>query len=205
MARDAARARAVLRLGELAGNNARAAILTAHEDPQGEVRDAAAIALARLGDANASAPFLSAIADTDEAVRASATAGVAANNLAYIYATRGEQLERAQELAQRAKQTMPDRPDVNDTLGWVYYRRNLPALAIPPLEACVARAPDNVFPAAAAGAAQPDLVRPAIAPRRGYAPPAACRAAVSSCAAVNCAFQCASASACACAASVNFS
>ncbi|MCM2305358.1 MAG: HEAT repeat domain-containing protein, partial [Elusimicrobia bacterium] len=72
MARDAARARAVLRLGEIAGENARAAIESAHKDPEGEVRDAAAIALARLGSAGASAPFLSAIADPDEAVRASA-------------------------------------------------------------------------------------------------------------------------------------
>lgn len=72
MARDAARARAVLKLGEVAGENARAALESAHKDPEGEVRDAAAIALARLGSAGASAPFLSAITDADEAVRASA-------------------------------------------------------------------------------------------------------------------------------------
>lgn len=72
MARDAARARAVLKLVEAAGENARAAINTAHQDPAGEVRDAAAIALARLGVPGASAPFLSAISDADEAVRASA-------------------------------------------------------------------------------------------------------------------------------------
>lgn len=72
MARDAARARAVLKLGEIAGENARAAIKSAHQDPEGEVRDAASIVLARFGDADASAPFLSAIADADEAVRASA-------------------------------------------------------------------------------------------------------------------------------------
>lgn len=72
MAKDAARARAVLKLGEIAGENARAAIVSAHRDPAGEVRDAAAIALARLGAPDASAPFLSAITDADEAVRASA-------------------------------------------------------------------------------------------------------------------------------------
>ena len=72
MARDAARARAVLKLGEIAGENARAALKSAHEDPEGEVRDAASIALARIGDAGASAPFMAAIADADEAVRASA-------------------------------------------------------------------------------------------------------------------------------------
>ena len=72
MARDAARARAVLKLGEIAGENARSAINTAQNDPAGEVRDAAAIALSRLGVTDASAPFLSAIADADEYVRASA-------------------------------------------------------------------------------------------------------------------------------------
>jgi len=72
MARDAARARAVIKLGEIAGENSRAALNSAHQDPAGEVRDAAAIALARLGDAGAAAPFLSAIADADESVRASA-------------------------------------------------------------------------------------------------------------------------------------
>lgn len=72
MARDAARARAVLKLGEAAGEAARAALKSAQEDPAGEVRDAAAIALARLGAADMAAPFLSAITDADEGVRASA-------------------------------------------------------------------------------------------------------------------------------------
>jgi len=72
MARDAARARAVIKLGEAAGEAARAALVSAQKDPEGEVRDAAAIALAKLGDAGSSGPFLSAIADADEAVRASA-------------------------------------------------------------------------------------------------------------------------------------
>ena len=72
MARDAARARAVLKLGLVAGDNARAALVSAHQDPEGVVRDAAAIALARLGVADAAAPFLSASTDADEAVRASA-------------------------------------------------------------------------------------------------------------------------------------
>lgn len=72
MARDAARARAVIKLGEVAGEGAMAALKTAQSDPQGEVRDAAAIALARLGDDKVTGPFLEAIADKDEGVRASA-------------------------------------------------------------------------------------------------------------------------------------
>jgi tetratricopeptide (TPR) repeat protein len=79
----------------------------------------------------------------EEVVSASAAAGVASNNLAYVYATRGEKLDRALELAQRAKQLMPDRADVNDTLGYVYYRKELATLAIPPLESSVKKEPAN--------------------------------------------------------------
>lgn len=72
MARDAARARAVIKLGEAAGETARASLVAASKDPAGEVRDAAMIALARAGDAGATAPFLEAVKDADEEVRASA-------------------------------------------------------------------------------------------------------------------------------------
>ncbi len=72
MARDAARVRAVLKLGEVAGEGGREALTASHADSEGEVRDAAAIALARIGAADVSAPFLAAIKDTDEYVRAAA-------------------------------------------------------------------------------------------------------------------------------------
>ena len=44
-------------------------------------------------------------------------AAVASNNLAWMYASRGEQLDRALQLAQAAKAEIPDHPEVNDTLG----------------------------------------------------------------------------------------
>lgn len=58
-------------------------------------------------------------------------AAVAANNLAFIYAEGDGNLDRALELAQIAKATLPDQPAVNDTLGWVYYKKDLPITAIP--------------------------------------------------------------------------
>jgi tetratricopeptide (TPR) repeat protein len=64
-------------------------------------------------------------------------APVAANNLAYIYADQGSNLDIALSLAQTAKAARPDDPDVNDTLGWVYYKRDLPSLAKAPLEQSV--------------------------------------------------------------------
>jgi len=72
-------------------------------------------------------------------------APVAANNLAWIYATRGERLDTALELAQTAKQAMPDSGEVDDTLGYVYYKKDMAALAIKAFEASVAKDPRNVM------------------------------------------------------------
>jgi tetratricopeptide (TPR) repeat protein len=52
-------------------------------------------------------------------------AGVAANNLAWIHAERGTSLDTALQLAQTAKAAMPDQPEVNDTLGWVYFKKDM--------------------------------------------------------------------------------
>ena len=70
-------------------------------------------------------------------------AAVASNNLAWMYASRGEQLDRALQLAQAAKAELPDHPEVNDTLGFVYLKKQLPALAIPPLRLAVEKDPGN--------------------------------------------------------------
>jgi tetratricopeptide (TPR) repeat protein len=70
-------------------------------------------------------------------------AAVAANNLAWIMAEEGKDLDEALRLAQRAAATAPNRAEIQDTLGWVYYKKELPALAIPPFEKSVEQAPDN--------------------------------------------------------------
>ena len=62
-------------------------------------------------------------------------APVAANNLAWIYAESGGNLDIALQLAQTAQRTLPDSAEVNHTLGFVYYKKSLFALAIPPLKA----------------------------------------------------------------------
>jgi tetratricopeptide (TPR) repeat protein len=56
---------------------------------------------------------------------------VAANNLAWIYTETGGNLDVALELAQRAARRMPDHPAVQDTLGWIYYKKGLASLAVP--------------------------------------------------------------------------
>jgi tetratricopeptide (TPR) repeat protein len=70
-------------------------------------------------------------------------AAVAANNLAWIYAESGSNLDQALQLAQTAKARLPDRAEVNDTLGWVYVKKGLGALAIPVLRESVRAEPRN--------------------------------------------------------------
>jgi tetratricopeptide (TPR) repeat protein len=56
---------------------------------------------------------------------------VAANNLAWLYAESGRDLNRALELARSAYQQRPNDPSVADTLGWVYVKKNMGQTAIP--------------------------------------------------------------------------
>lgn len=70
-------------------------------------------------------------------------AAVAANNLAWIYAEAGENLDGALQLAQTAARAAPDVPEMMDTLGWVYYKKNLPDQAIQQLSRSVEKTPGN--------------------------------------------------------------
>ena len=72
-----------------------------------------------------------------------AHAAVAANNLAWIYADSRENLDYALDLAKQAVEWLPNRAEAHDTMGWVYYRKGLPSLAVAPFERSVARAPEN--------------------------------------------------------------
>jgi tetratricopeptide (TPR) repeat protein len=76
-------------------------------------------------------------------VAGSQRAPIAANNLAWIYAERGTNLDEALQLARLAKSQLPDVVEITDTLGWVYYKQNLPHLAVPLFEECVAADPKN--------------------------------------------------------------
>jgi tetratricopeptide (TPR) repeat protein len=71
-----------------------------------------------------------------------ASAAVAANNLAYRYAEDGGNLDVALQLAQTARQRMPDNAEVSDTLGWVFVKRDMASLAIPHLEHAIATRPE---------------------------------------------------------------
>ncbi len=64
-----------------------------------------------------------AIRDYESAVRQGESTGAAANNLAWLYAQRGTNLERALTLAETARSLTPTNPAVLDTLGVVHLRR----------------------------------------------------------------------------------
>jgi tetratricopeptide (TPR) repeat protein len=70
-------------------------------------------------------------------------AAVAANNLAWIMSESGGNLDLALQHAQTAKAAMPNRPEVSDTLGWIYYKKNMPSQAIAALTDSAGRDPKN--------------------------------------------------------------
>jgi tetratricopeptide (TPR) repeat protein len=70
-------------------------------------------------------------------------AAVAANNLAWLYAQTDDKLDLAMNLALRSRAKLPDRPEVNDTVGWVHYRKGLAAQAIPFFEKSIEKDATN--------------------------------------------------------------
>ena len=64
---------------------------------------------------------------------------IAANNLAWLYASTGKgNLDEAVRLAQSAVQKNPNLAGFVDTLGWVYYKKNLHAAAVEQFRKAVA-------------------------------------------------------------------
>lgn len=65
----------------------------------------------------------------------------AINNLAYLLAEQGKDLDEALRLARHANDLQPDDPYVLDTLGWVYYQRGLYPDAVRELRSSVSQLP----------------------------------------------------------------
>ena len=68
---------------------------------------------------------------------------VALNNLAFLKADKGKDLEEALTMAQRAKQKAPNSKDVADTLGYIYVKKNLSEEAVHVFQDLVAKDPGN--------------------------------------------------------------
>ena len=79
----------------------------------------------------------------NQALQTDPRAAVAANNLAWINANTNGNLDMALQLAQTAKSQLPNRHEVDDTLGWIYYKKGLSTLAIESLNNSTTRQPDN--------------------------------------------------------------
>ena len=75
-------------------------------------------------------------------VNGQGNAPVAANNLAFIYAEEGTNLDVALQLATSAKQLLPNDPSIDDTIGWIYYKKDLPSLAVRPLQDSLTKRPN---------------------------------------------------------------
>ncbi len=71
-----------------------------------------------------------AIEEYQEAIRYNPNLAESKNNLAYLFAESGENLDQALDLAQEAKALMPNDPNAADTLGWVLYKRGIASAAI---------------------------------------------------------------------------
>ena len=73
-------------------------------------------------------------------------AAVAANNLAWIDAnTEGANLDVALQLAQTAKAQLPNQHEIDDTLGWIYYKKGMATRAIESFENSTLKQPTNAM------------------------------------------------------------
>lgn len=79
----------------------------------------------------------------EKAIEINNDLAMAKNNLAYLIAESGGDLDRALELAQQAKEQLPDDGNASDTLGWVMLKRGVPSAAIGYLEEARGRFPQD--------------------------------------------------------------
>ena len=68
---------------------------------------------------------------------------IALNNLAFIKAEDGSDLDEALTMAQRARQKMPDSANIKDTLGWIYIKKNLSDDAVRTFRELIQTDPNN--------------------------------------------------------------
>ena len=67
----------------------------------------------------------------------------ALNALGYMFAERGERLDEAVTLVQRALKVEPDNPSFLDSLGWAFFKQGKLELADAPLSQAAQRSPEN--------------------------------------------------------------
>jgi tetratricopeptide (TPR) repeat protein len=68
---------------------------------------------------------------------------LALNNLAVVYSERFDQIDKALDLAKRARTNFPNNPNLADTLGWVMFKKGDYRNALPLLQEGAAKLTDN--------------------------------------------------------------
>lgn len=139
-----ARGEIYLRIGETYcrkgdENNAIAALQNARATmPDNEVvLNALALVLDQAGRRKDARPVYETI------IRMDPNNAVALNNLAYLMVETGLDADVALSYAQRAKQLLPDMPEVSDTLGWIYLKKGQGDFAVTTFQELVAKAPGH--------------------------------------------------------------
>jgi tetratricopeptide (TPR) repeat protein len=69
--------------------------------------------------------------------------GFVLNNLAYLLAETGENLDEALKMAQDAQRLIKGNPAIDDTLGWVYLKKGLTGSAVQVFQNIVQKDPKN--------------------------------------------------------------
>ena len=76
-------------------------------------------------------------AQYEQALKFNPRLAPAANNLAWLMAEQGENLDVALSYAQTAREQQPNDPHIADTLGWIYYKKTAYLLAVSLLKEAV--------------------------------------------------------------------
>ncbi|HWE48439.1 MAG TPA: tetratricopeptide repeat protein [Bryobacteraceae bacterium] len=80
----------------------------------------------------------------EQSIKADPNNALALNNLAYLIAeTPSGNLDEALTYATKAKQRLPSHPEINDTLGWIYLKKNLTDNAIDTFRNLVIQSPQS--------------------------------------------------------------
>jgi tetratricopeptide (TPR) repeat protein len=79
----------------------------------------------------------------EESIKTDPNNAFALNNLAYLISESNGDLNTALTYAERAKQRLPGHPEVNDTLGWIYLKKNLTDNAVETFRTLVVQSPQN--------------------------------------------------------------
>jgi tetratricopeptide (TPR) repeat protein len=84
-----------------------------------------------------------AIKDFEKALQMDPNQDVAANNLSFLLADQGRDLDNALKYAQGVRSRHPEDPEAADTLGWVYYKVGRMVLARDAVQFALSKKPDN--------------------------------------------------------------